>query len=100
MEMLESISVIGGADGPTSIFLAGVISKQILVASIVIGLILCIFGLRLMKLLSAVVGLLIGAGIGAAVAKLIVKNKKRAASLLTRKTCRSFYEIIYLISSF
>lgn len=67
MEMLESISVIGGADGPTSIFLAGVISKQILVASIVIGLILCIFGLRLMKLLSAVVGLLIGAGIGAAV---------------------------------
>ena len=27
MEMLESISVIGGADGPTSIFLAGVINK-------------------------------------------------------------------------
>lgn len=67
MEMLESISVIGGADGPTSIFLAGVINKQILVASIVIGLILCIFGLRLMKLLSAVVGLLIGVGIGAVI---------------------------------
>lgn len=67
MEMLESISVIGGADGPTSIFLAGVISKQILVISIVIGAILCIFGLRLMKILSAVVGLLIGAGIGAAI---------------------------------
>ena len=67
MEMLESISIIGGADGPTSIFLAGVISKQILVVSMVTGLILCIFGLRLMKLLSALVGLLIGAGIGAAI---------------------------------
>jgi hypothetical protein len=67
MEMLESISIIGGADGPTSIFLAGVIKTQVLVGAIVIGLILCVFGLRLMKLLSAVVGLLIGAGIGSAI---------------------------------
>jgi len=62
-----SMSIIGGADGPTSIFLAGVINTQILVVSIVVGLILCVFGLRLMRILAAVVGLLIGAGIGAAI---------------------------------
>ena len=62
-----SMSIIGGADGPTSIFLAGVINTQILVISIAVGLILCIFGLKLMRILSAVVGLLLGAGIGAAI---------------------------------
>ena len=34
MEMLESISIIGGADGPTSIFLAGVLKTQVLVGAI------------------------------------------------------------------
>ena len=66
-----SMSVIGGADGPTSIFLAGVVNMQILVGMIVIGLILCIFGLKLMRILSAVVGLVIGAGVGAAVVTLL-----------------------------
>lgn len=85
MEMLESISVIGGADGPTSIFLAGVLKTQLLVGSIVIGLILCVFGLRLMKLLSAVVGLLIGAGIGAAV--VAVAGIEGTAALLVLLGC-------------
>lgn len=62
-----SMSIIGGADGPTSVFLAGVINTQILVITIVIGLVLCIFGLKLMRVLSAVVGMLIGAGIGAGI---------------------------------
>ena len=62
-----SMSIIGGADGPTSIFLAGVINTQILVISIAVGLILCIFGLKLMRILAAVVGLLLGAGIGAVI---------------------------------
>lgn len=67
MEFMESMSIIGGADGPTTIFLSGVISKQALVISIVTGIILCVFGLKLMRVLSAVVGMLIGAGIGAAI---------------------------------
>jgi len=62
-----SMSIIGGADGPTSVFLAGVINTQILVVTIVAGLVLCVFGLKLMRLLSALVGMLIGAGIGAAI---------------------------------
>lgn len=70
MEFAESLSIIGGADGPTAVFVAGVISKQALVISIVAGIVLCIFGLKLMRVLSAVVGLLIGAGIGAAVVAL------------------------------
>lgn len=65
-----SMSIIGGADGPTSIFLAGVINTQILVVTIAVGLILCIFGLKLMRALSAIVGMLIGAGIGAIIVAL------------------------------
>lgn len=67
MEFAESLSIIGGADGPTAIFLAGVINTQVLVATIVIGVILCVFGLKLMRALSAVVGFVIGVGIGTAV---------------------------------
>lgn len=70
MEFAESLSIIGGADGPTAVFVTGVISKQALVISIVAGIVLCIFGLKLMRVLSAVVGLLIGAGIGAAIVSL------------------------------
>lgn len=68
MEFMENI--IGSADGPTAVFLAGVINTQVLVISIVIGLILCVFGLKLMRLLSAVVGVVIGAGIGAVIVAL------------------------------
>lgn len=67
MGLLENVSVIGGADGPTAVFVAGILNTQILIISIVVGAVLCIFGLRLMRILSAVVGILIGAGIGAGV---------------------------------
>lgn len=67
MEFMESLSIIGSADGPTAVFISGLISTQALVVSIVVGIILCIFGLKLMRVLSAVVGMLIGAGIGAVI---------------------------------
>ena len=67
MGFMESMSIIGGADGPTAVFVTGVISTQMLVISIVVGIVLCIFGLRLMKILAAMVGLLVGAGIGSAI---------------------------------
>lgn len=64
----NSISVIGGADGPTAVFLAGKLNMGIMVAAIVIGLIICFFGLKLAKIVSAVLGFLIGASAGAGVA--------------------------------
>ena len=62
--------LIGGADGPTSIFLAGVFNAQLLVITIVVGLVLCLFGLKLMRILAAIVGMLMGAGLGAVIVKL------------------------------
>ena len=70
MEFMESMSIIGGADGPTAVFVTGLISKQMLVVSIVAGIILCVFGLRLMRILAALVGLLVGAGIGSAIVEI------------------------------
>lgn len=64
----NSISIIGGADGPTAIFLAGKLNMGIMVATIVIGLLICFFGLKLVKIVSAVLGFLIGASAGAGVA--------------------------------
>lgn len=71
MELLEGVSIIGGADGPTSVFIAGVINTQALVISIAVGIILCLFGLKLMRALSAIVGMLIGAGIGAGIVAIL-----------------------------
>ena len=71
MEMLESAGMIGGSDGPTAVFVAGIINTQALVVSIVIGVVLCVFGLKLMRILSAIVGMLIGAGIGAGIAAVL-----------------------------
>lgn len=65
MEFLNGLSVIGGADGPTAVFVSGILGTQALVISIVIGIVICVFGLRFMKVLSAVVGMVIGAGVGA-----------------------------------
>ena len=62
-----SLQMIGGADGPTSVFLAGILNTQVLIAIVVIGILLCIFGLRLMRILSALVGFTLGVGIGAAI---------------------------------
>lgn len=64
----NSISVIGGADGPTAVFIAGKLNMGIMVATIVIGLLICFFGLKLVKIVSAVLGFLIGASAGAGIA--------------------------------
>lgn len=65
----NSISVIGGADGPTSIFLAGKLNMGIMAATIVIGLLICFFGLKLVKVVATVLGFLIGASVGAGAAQ-------------------------------
>lgn len=67
-EMGNSISIIGGADGPTSIFIAGKINIGIIIAGIVIGLIICFFGLKLVKVIAGLLGFIIGASAGAAIA--------------------------------
>lgn len=63
--------VIGSADGPTSIFLATSDTQMgmgVLIATIVVGLLLGFFGLKLMRILSAFCGLGIGAAIGLVIA--------------------------------
>lgn len=70
-EIIESgKNMIGGADGPTSIFIAGKTGPEIYIITIVIGLLFCFFGLKLAKLLVVLNGFLLGlvAGIGAAAA--------------------------------
>ena len=65
-EMLNILGMLENADGPVSIFLAA--NNQMIMISmivtVVIGLVIAIFGLKLIRVLSALVGLLLGAGIG------------------------------------
>lgn len=65
-EMMNMMNMLESADGPTSVFLAG--SQQMIMISVivtvVIGLLIAIFGLKLIRVLSALVGLMLGAGIG------------------------------------
>ena len=52
----EATEIIGGADGPTAIFLAGrlgELSMGIMIATIVIGLLFCFLGHKLIKVISA-----------------------------------------------
>lgn len=63
----ELIGGIAGSDGPTAVFVAGKLGKvsmSMMIASIVIGLLLCFLGLKLIKVISALVGLGIGAAAG------------------------------------
>lgn len=62
--MVFGNNIIGGADGPTSIFLAGKISMGALIAGIVISLLICFFGLKLMRVLALVAGFCLGVSIG------------------------------------
>ncbi len=61
--------ILKSLDGPTSIFLAG--SSQFIMVSlivmIVVGIVICFFGLKLMRILAAAAGLTVGALIGTAV---------------------------------
>lgn len=57
-------TIIGGADGPTAVFVAGRFSTGMLVVSIVAGLIFCFFGLKLTRILAGLYGFLIGISAG------------------------------------
>ena len=77
--MNEAISfgkdIIGGADGPTSIFIAGRVNMGILIVSAIIGLLICFAGLKVAKVITAVIGFLVGTGIGAGAAAAIGAEK-------------------------
>ena len=62
-------SVLKSADGPTSIFVAGKTPEIMgaLIATVVVGVIIALFGLKIVRVLSALVGLAVGAVIGATV---------------------------------
>ena len=49
MNESRSVSVIGGADGPTAIFLAGKIGAGSVVAGIVTGIVLIVVGVILIR---------------------------------------------------
>ena len=48
-ERNASLAIIGGADGPTTIFLAGTLGNGVLFAAILFGLILLALGIMLFK---------------------------------------------------
>ena len=64
--------LIGKVGDNSSIFLAGTYrpSMAVLIVTFVVGLLICLFGLKLMRLLAAIVGFVLGAvaGVAAAVA--------------------------------
>lgn len=68
MNMDEALNfgktIIGGADGPTSVFIAGKINTGLLAGMILAGLLFCFFGLRLTRVLAVIYSLLIGAFAG------------------------------------
>lgn len=68
MEFGKSISMIGGADGPTSVFVAGRSEIGITIAFIVIGILTACFGLKIVRLLTVITGLGIGLCAGGAIA--------------------------------
>ena len=65
--LVQSISEIGSLDGPTSVFIAGKLSIGVFAALIIIGVLIGFFGLKLVKVIAAFLGFLIGAGAGAAI---------------------------------
>ena len=65
--LVKGISAIGSIDGPTSVFIAGKLSVGVFAVMIAIGLLIGFFGLKLVKVVAAFLGFLIGAGAGAAI---------------------------------
>lgn len=65
--VLNVANVIGGADGPTAVFVAGEVNTGVMIAAVVIGLLFCFFGLKVIKVISALIGFSLGAGIGVAI---------------------------------
>ena len=68
--LVKGISAIGSMDGSTSVFLAGKLSVGVFAAVIAIGILIGFFGLKLVKVVAAFLGFLIGAGVGAGICAL------------------------------
>lgn len=68
-------NIIGGADGPTSVFIAGKVSAGVSVIAVIIGLILCFLGLKLARILITLNALLIGLAAGITIAAVINVDK-------------------------
>ena len=73
MNMENVTSVLNSADGPTSIFVAAKTPEMtgVLIATVIVGVIIALFGLKIVRVLSAIVGLGTGAVIGAVVAMIV-----------------------------
>lgn len=61
-------NIIGGADGPTSVFVAWKPSTEMLIAVAVLGLLFCFFGLKMAKVLITINGAFIGLAVGIGIA--------------------------------
>lgn len=70
MNMESVTSILNSADGPTSIFVAAKspVITGVMIACVVVGVIMALFGLKLVRVISAIVGLIVGAGAGVAIA--------------------------------
>lgn len=75
MEMAWNVgdNILGGADGPTSVFLAGTSQMAVISFAVIIavGVVICFFGLKLVRILSALIGLSAGVCIGIAVTSVL-----------------------------
>ena len=72
MEMAWNVKdgILGNMEGPTSVFLAGTSQMMTVIFAVMIavGIIVCFFGLKLLRVLAALAGLLAGVSIGMALA--------------------------------
>lgn len=71
--IIELIGKNGSLDGPMAVFAAGKlgeVSMGMAIASVVIGLLFCFFGLKLIKVISALMGLCIGAAGGVVISSI------------------------------
>lgn len=64
VKIANDAGVIGGADGPIAVFVAGEAAQGFLIAAIVIGLLFCLFGNKIMRVAAALAGFGAGAGAG------------------------------------
>ena len=90
MNMENFTSVFNSADGPTSIFVAGKTPEimGVLIAIVVSGCDISLFGLKLVRVLSAMMGLGTGAVIGAVIGTVQVLIRQR---WLRQLPCAEWY---------
>lgn len=60
--------VTGGVDGPASVFVAVKPDMGTMIVAVIIGLLICFLGLKLMRILTALAGFVLGVGTGLAIA--------------------------------